>query len=70
MFSKNIIPMAGLELAQGHGGVAKTDHSVSALGSSIGTLMRCSIGLDILESLGGLKQLLQRAFLVQYVCVA
>jgi hypothetical protein len=50
MLSKNIIPMAGLELAQDHGGVAKTDHSVSAFGSSIGTLIRCSIGLDILRA--------------------
>jgi hypothetical protein len=49
MFSKNIIPLAGSELAQSHGGVADTDHSVSAFGSSIGTLMRCSMGLDILS---------------------
>ena len=49
MLSKNIIPMAGLELGQEYGGVARTDHSVSAFGSSIGTLIRCSIGLDMLK---------------------
>ncbi len=49
MFSKNIIPMAGFELAHEYGGVAENYHSVSAFGSSIGTLMRCSNGLDMLR---------------------
>lgn len=49
MFPKDIVPMAGLEL--GHGGVAIADHSVSALGSSMGTAMRCSEGAAMVNAM-------------------
>lgn len=49
MFPKDVVPMAGLEL--GDGGVAIAYHSVSALGSSMGTAMRCSEGAAMMNTM-------------------